>query len=184
MRMDKQNFELAKNERQALMEFLHQTCLFMGIQDRDGEEYNEVFDSIGYRAHRDESAARKLTEAGRRSAEIAKYLESAYKNMPPPPTSATLLHHLWTSAYEKYAEFADLRYQMALKKQFKFLRPNQILLLIRYRRFNRGLRKAVEELVKFAKDTLRVEDSDITNWTKEGRSTDLNTLIKLIERMK
>jgi hypothetical protein len=168
--------EPAKNKHQTLIEFLHQTCLFMGIQDLDGEEYNRVFDSVGHRAHRDEDAAHKLTEAACRSAEIAKYLESAYKNMPPPPISATQLHHLWVSVYEKYTAFAELRYQKALKKQFNFLRLNQVLLITRYHRFNSARHRAIEELVKCA-DTLGVAGSDIVNWTKEGRSTDLNALI-------
>src|ERR1051325_1661743 len=142
--------ELSSDEREDIVDFLHKVSVLWGGQDIDAEKYDNVFDSMGRNANTNEEAASKLTKAAEESAQIAKQLESSYKSIPPPPALVGRVYELWALTWKKYVDFADLRYQKALKKQFRFLRPNQIGLIIRHQQFSRTLYKASRTLISTA----------------------------------
>jgi len=167
-------------DREALIQFLHQMCRLMGVQDVDAEKYNWIFDLMGYRAHRDDDAARRITYAAKFSAEIAAYLRSSCEQMSPPVGPGATVHRACLAAYNDYQIFASLRYQKAQKRHFSFWRPNQLPLLLRYHRFNRALRRAVREVTVAAAD-VGVASSRIREWMEEGRNDGLDRWLKHIE---
>ncbi|PZN85020.1 MAG: hypothetical protein DM484_01875 [Candidatus Methylumidiphilus alinenensis] len=165
-----------ENDHQKILEFLHKTYFFIGIQDQDAEIYDEAFDAFNRLTRQNNTYAKKLiarsefVSAAEISVNISKYLYNSYNQIMIPPTSALPIFNLWRLTFERYAAYTLLRYKMAEKNKFSLFRPQQILLFIRYIKFGNSLKKAYKELTRYS-NNIGVSSCEISKWMYEGKQS-------------